>query len=328
MSLDKNQEEIERLRRCALSGGSLPGVTPIRMVGPLAESVVEAYLSRLRVPRPDVATRQALEVLTAAHLERIAYDNLDIHTGRTPAPLDMCAGAERVAHGGRGGYCFTAAGAFAALLYSLGFEVSLHMAAVGPDPAPGERWGNHVVLVVHFREQGVSVVADCGLGEGPCQAFELVDHEWEEAGSTFALEKRDSGKWWFTNAPGHSFPGFTVDLSSSCASCEEFRNYHDMFWTHPESNYVKSGVVVHRPDMEGVLTLRACTLRRAHPDLAKESRTIRTITDREDWFRTLENDFHMDLGDLTAAERDHLWARVASDHSAWMAKRFNATASS
>jgi len=318
----ESEEESARLRACSVLAGSLPRITPIKLAAPVSQDTIDAYLARLRVERPSKPTPEALDILTAAHLERIPYDNLDIHTGRPPPALDFASEVRRVAEGGRGGYCFTAVGAFASLLHSLGFVVSLHVGAVGPDPPPVERWGNHVVLIVHF-EDGPSVVADCGLGEGPCHAFQLQEYKFDESGSLFAMEQREKAqgveKWWFQNAPGHSFPGFAVDLSTSIASCEEFQAYHSMYWTHPESNYVKPGVVIHRPDMEGVLTLRGCALRRTHPNSG--SRVLKIVDNRSDWFQLLEDAFHMDLHDLSEAERDHLWNRVSSDHSEWLSRK-------
>lgn len=53
----------------------------------------------------------------------------------------------------RGGYCFVLVDAFAALLTSLGFVVSLHTAGVGESPLAAEKWGNHIVLLVHLGER-------------------------------------------------------------------------------------------------------------------------------------------------------------------------------
>ena len=44
---------------------------------------------------------------------------------------------------------FVVVDAYAALLTTLGFAVSLHVGGVGEDPLPEDKWGNHVVLLVH-----------------------------------------------------------------------------------------------------------------------------------------------------------------------------------
>ena len=68
------------------------------------------------------------------------YENIDVHIGRPPPVLDTTASAERLARAQRGGYCFLLVGAFASLLHTLGFCVSLHTAAVGDDPPPRLSW--------------------------------------------------------------------------------------------------------------------------------------------------------------------------------------------
>ena len=72
-----DEDETSRLRACAVPAGSLKGVTPIRFSPALPRSVTDAYLARLQVPNPVEPTPSALHELTAAHLERIAYDNID-----------------------------------------------------------------------------------------------------------------------------------------------------------------------------------------------------------------------------------------------------------
>eukprot|EP00927_Polykrikos_kofoidii_P043176 TRINITY_DN37227_c0_g1_i1.p1 TRINITY_DN37227_c0_g1~~TRINITY_DN37227_c0_g1_i1.p1 ORF type:complete len:311 (-),score=43.82 TRINITY_DN37227_c0_g1_i1:247-1179(-) len=306
------------MEHVAFRDGSLHGICPINLA-PLDEEVIDAYLARLIVPRPQQPDLEALLMLMAAHLDRIAYDNVDIHVGRLPANLDCALAAERIANFGRGGYCFTVVGAFAALLTSLGFVVSLHVAGVGPDPPQPEKYGNHVVLLVHL--DGEAYIADCGLGEGPRTPFKLTKASWEEDGFTFALEPREGGAWWWRNDPVHGFAGYEVNLATSVASIEEFRGYHEWYWTDPDASYVKAGVIIHRPTASGLLSLHSCTLRRTHPSLPGRYETLRVAADHDEWFALLEEVFHMRLKDLSDLERERLWARVSSDHAAWLEKQ-------
>jgi len=302
----------------AFHEGNQNGMCPI-VLTQLAEEVIDAYLARLALPRPQQPDLEALKMLMAAHLDRIAYDNVDIHAGRLPADLDCALAAERIAKHGRGGYCFTVVGAFAALLASLGFVVSLHVAGVGPDPPQPEKWGNHVVLLVHL--DGEAYVADCGLGEGPRAPFKLTRTAWEEDGFTFALEPREGGAWWWQNDPVNGFDGYAVNLATSVASIEEFRGYHEWYWTDPDASYVKAGVVIHRPTASGLLSLHCCTLRRTHPTLPGHHEILRVAADHDEWFALLEEVFHVRLEDLSDVERVRLWTRVSSDHTTWLEKQ-------
>jgi len=305
------------MENAAVPWGSACGVVCMELPEPLPEAVVEAYLARLGVSRPCHLNVAALQCLTTAHLDRVSYDNIDIHAGRPPPPLDFASAASRLATKGRGGYCFTAVSAFAALLHTLGFHVSLHTSAVGSDPPPAEKWGNHVVLMVHFDSE--TYVADIGLGEGPCGAFPLAPNIWQEHGFTFALEERQ-GSWWWQNDAVHGFPGFTVNTNTSVVSVEEFQAYHEYYWTNPEASYVKSGVILHRPTPQGVLSLHSCTLRRTHPSTPGGYEIIATLASSDEWFRLLRETFLLDLADLSEEERARLWTRAEQDHKSWLAK--------
>ena len=129
--------------------GSQRGYQPVdRARYTLPSPILNAYLSRLHLQRtalgePGLAT---LTILQEAHVAHIAYENVGLHSGPggTPArcpELDPHRSAERVSVGRRGGYCFIIVEAYAALLSTLGFTVTLHVGGVGEQPLPAEKWG-------------------------------------------------------------------------------------------------------------------------------------------------------------------------------------------
>jgi len=85
---------------------------------------VGAYLARLGLERelPSVA---ALARLQRAHVERIAYEALDVQLERRTS-IEPEASAARITERGRGGYCYHLNGAFSALLRCLSFSISLN----------------------------------------------------------------------------------------------------------------------------------------------------------------------------------------------------------
>jgi len=178
----------------------------------LPHHLVKAYLNRLgfQAAAQIPPTIESLRRLQAAHIEKVPYENIDIHIGRPPVTLDPAASARRVALGYRGGYCFILAGAFGALLHTLNFNVMLLSANIGGDPPNEKSWGNHVVVVVCIN--GTWWVADVGLGDGPMMPFQLCPlSKWEEQGWHYAFEARTNG-WRFTHHPGvGSFGGFELD---------------------------------------------------------------------------------------------------------------------
>ena len=94
------------------------------------------YLSRIGMPEralpPDVVTLRALQ---RAHLRAVPFENLDIHLGRSII-LDTDAIVGKIVDDRRGGFCYELNGAFAALLASLGYSVTLHEARVTETSIP------------------------------------------------------------------------------------------------------------------------------------------------------------------------------------------------
>ncbi|WP_143587924.1 arylamine N-acetyltransferase family protein, partial [Streptomyces alboverticillatus] len=123
---------------------------------------VDGYLTVLGVTRPAAPTAEALRALHRAQVERVAYENLDIHLGSATS-IDAAESVARIMRG-RGGYCFHLNGAFSALLTALGYDVTLHRAGVQSTPEdPAGATGNHLALTV--RLDGERWLVDTGLAD-------------------------------------------------------------------------------------------------------------------------------------------------------------------
>ena len=85
---------------------------------------VDAYLARIGAARPERPSTEALQVLHAAHLRSVPFENLSIHLGE-PVILDESALLDKIVGRRRGGFCYELNGLFAALLTALGFDVTL-----------------------------------------------------------------------------------------------------------------------------------------------------------------------------------------------------------
>jgi N-hydroxyarylamine O-acetyltransferase len=90
------------------------------------------YLHRLHLGDPGAPSVSALQTLHKAHVERVAYEALDIQLHR-PTSIDPYQSAERIVRDQRGGYCYHLNGAFSLLLSHLGYQVVWHRAG-GPEP--------------------------------------------------------------------------------------------------------------------------------------------------------------------------------------------------
>jgi N-hydroxyarylamine O-acetyltransferase len=121
-----------------------------------------AYLARLGVDDRPPPTAETLALLHREHLERVPFENLDIHLG-VAIELDDVSFTEKVALRNRGGFCYELNGAFASLLGELGFEVELLEARVYTPAGLGGRFG-HLCLGVRIEER--EWLADVGFGRG------------------------------------------------------------------------------------------------------------------------------------------------------------------
>ena len=61
--------------------------------------------------------------------------------------------------------------------------------------------------------------------------------------------------------------------------------------------------------------LTGCVLRRIGDGEAPK----RALETSDEWYGVLRDVFDLPLDDLTAAERERLWARVRAAHDAWLA---------
>ena len=321
-------ETYDKLFAAAVTEASLRGIVPLEpSARRLTSAQTAAYLERLDVAPAAVShpTLAALRLLQAAHYSRIAYENLDLFANHglplPPPPLNPHSAVERIVAHRRGGYCFLLVDAFAALLCSLGFCVSMHTAAVGPDPITSELYGNHVVLLVHL-DDGRTFVCDVGLGDGPRCPFELTSHSWVDGGLRFALGELvpGFGVWHFTNDASGSFDGFNVDVGSSAAGSHEFEGYHLFFWLDMASPYRKCPMLL-RVTSDGCLTLKGCTLTRTHPGIPGGSEVVATAADEEQWFAICRDHFFMALDGLSAEQRTAVWTSAKVRHDAWRARR-------
>ncbi len=223
---------------------------------------LEGYLERVDVPgeglAPDAAT---LRLLHRAHRLAVPFENLDLLQGRgislaLPDIQDKLVGARR------GGYCYEQNLLFAAVLLSLGFEVSGLMGRTRLG-SPSVRARAHMLLRVTV--EGRAWLADVGCGSfGPLDPLPLIpgrpdgQGSWTyriaEDGADLVLEVRRGDSWFGLYA-------FTLD------------EYHLVDYVvanhfnsaHPDSVFTREALV-QLPGVESRITLRGSRLVEALPD--------------------------------------------------------------
>jgi N-hydroxyarylamine O-acetyltransferase len=283
---------------------------------PVPSDDVRAYLRRLGLPAepPSVA---ALRRLHRAHVERVPYETMWIHLGQAWG-IEPHESLRRVAHDGRGGYCYQLNGAFSCLLDALGYHVSRHVGGVhGPDGPSADALRNHLVLVVHdlpdeTNPDGTWYV-DAGLGDALHEPLPLAAATYQQGPLRLELEATDDGvgDWHLVHDPAGSFAG--MSFRSEHTTMDAFAERHAWLSTSPDSGFVRVATAQTR-HADGVDIMRGCVL-----TLVRGGEPIEPVTfeRRDDWYGVLEDQLSLRLA-VGEVARERLWAKVARDHERWV----------
>lgn len=300
--------------RCG--GCSQAGLAPLTGAA-LPSEVVAAYLKLLDVQIPDTPPDiELLNKLQLAHIDRVCYENIDMQLPQpVRASIQHECSARRLVQDGRGGYCFFLVGAYSALLYSLGFECSLHTACCAEDPPPEHKWGNHVVCVVHLQDR--LWVSDVGLGDGPRLPFPLEDHSFTQECGSYSMRDQGSGVWRWTHDPSGSFAGFSLDMSSSARNMLEFNEFHGWMCESPDSAYISGGLTIQKRTGEGALELRSCTLQLVKPGEEGGKHVLEMIDNYDRWIEVMDLMFGLKLHTILKEDLLALWSKAQRDQQLW-----------
>lgn len=129
---------------------------------PLIDQHVDSYLSYLGVPKSE-PTLEYLDELIRVHLERVAFENLDLLLNRRVS-LDAKDVLAKVTARGRGGCCFELNSLFGRLLKALGFGICLRVTRrrlATPDHSTQRTRISHMVLLVELA-YGERYIVDVG----------------------------------------------------------------------------------------------------------------------------------------------------------------------
>lgn len=265
------------------------------------------YLGSTGEPAESIEpTVSMLIKLHRAHLDRVAYTNLEIQLDHSTS-IDPLESVRRIL-GGRGGYCFHLNLAFAALLLGIGYDVVVARAAVPTAGEDGHAWGNHVIALV--RLGGESFIVDVGIRDGLRDPLLLREHTVLSAPFRYRLEHSGGVLWHLYYEERASIAGFDLDVTPVEPS--SFALEHVFLSTSQDSYFVRN-FIAHRRPADHVLTLRGCVLTRTDV----HTRSSRDILTEREWLTLLVEEFGLSLGNLSRQERLGLWRRVQARHNAW-----------
>jgi N-hydroxyarylamine O-acetyltransferase len=243
---------------------------------------VAAYLERIRytgLTTPDV---ECLFQIHRAHLLAVPFENLDISQKRQIV-CDEGAFVRKIVQERRGGFCYEMNGAFAALLRSLGFRVTLLSARVPHADGSGGPEFDHLALRVDLDE---AWLADVGFGDLFLEPLRLrTGVEQERAGRKFRIVAENESLHVERTLPNGAWKreySFTLEpreLSEFAAMC----HYHQ---TSAESPFTRKRVCTIAT-AEGRITLSDMKLIVTRGDRREEQ----LMESEDEWREVLKSQF-------------------------------------
>jgi N-hydroxyarylamine O-acetyltransferase len=238
---------------------------------------LDAYLARIGAARPTRADAAALRELQLRHLLAVPFENLSIHLGE-PIVLEPAALLDKLVRRRRGGFCYELNGAFADLLSTLGFGVTLLAARVFGEDGPGPPF-DHLALRVDVGGDG-PWLADVGFGRHSSYPLRLGSRdEQADPGGTFRIAETTDGDLDVIRDGQPQYrleprPRSLADFEPTC------------WWqqTSPRSHFTRS-LVCSLLTGDGRVTLSDRTLIRSAGD-QREERTLRGDAEVLDAYRT------------------------------------------
>lgn len=249
---------------------------------------VEQYLRRIQYDGPLAPTSEVLRNLHRAHMFSVPFENLDI-PARRPIILDIDCLLLKIVDIHRGGFCYELNGAFAWLLRSLGYEVTMLSARVARKDDSFSPEFDHMALEVR-DSSGDCWLADVGFGDCFLEPLSLTcptesaqrgrTYRLLQDGNTFLLQRRSPEKDW---APQYQFTRTPHQLEEFAPMC----HFHQ---TSPESSFTQRRLCsLATPD--GRITLEGMRLITTN----KGEKTETEVTNDEEYRQLLREKFCIDL---------------------------------
>lgn len=211
---------------------------------------VNAYLERIGYQSSTAPTPDTLRAIHRAHLLTVPFENLDIARGRTIV-LDEDALVRKIVERRRGGFCYELNGAFAALLRSLGFQVTLLSARVARDAGGEGPEFDHLCLRVDLDEPWL---ADVGFGESFLEPLRLqTDIEQVDPAGIFRIEQRGDRLQLEKKEPDGSWKR-QYSFTQQPRRLEEFADMCRYHQTSSESSFTRKSICT-RATEDGRITL-------------------------------------------------------------------------
>lgn len=229
------------------------------MTQPAHDSVdLPRYLARIGYDGPVAPTLEVLRALQAAHVAAIAFEALDVLTGKG-GEVDAASVDAKLIGQRRGGYCYEQNGLFLRVLRTIGFEAGARLARVRwmmADDAPVTARSH---MVIRVMLDGRPWLADVGFGAAAPTAPLAIDDPDPQPTAHEAYRIRQShaegsGEWLVEALLGDSWAAMYVfdDVPQQPIDIA-VANWYTA--THPSSHF-RHQLIVARASAEARYVLR------------------------------------------------------------------------
>ncbi len=260
------------------------------------------YLDRIGAAAPVRSDLAALAELTAAHLARVPFENLDVQLGREP-PATVDAIFAKVVDGGRGGWCFELNTLFGALLADLGYRVTRLKADVRRSGDIADRAGNHLCLRIDLDRP---YLVDVGFGGSITAPIVIAAGAGVDGPYAIALAHVEDDRWTFDETVGDG-AAFGFDFTTTPADEKLLDAMRLALAREDWSPFVQNLVIqLRRGDAHWALRGRVLT------HLTPTGKTTRLLGSADEMAGVGRDIFGMELPDV-----GRLWQRAADRHD-WL----------
>lgn len=196
---------------------------------------LDAYLTRVGYQGDVAADLATLRGLHAAHVDAIAFDNLDAVLGRTTVPLDLDSVQDKIVRRGRGGWCLEQVVLMAAVLDRIGFTFTAF--AGRTRIRTGSKFGPALHMALCVELDGERWLHDVSFGaHGPHEPIQLAENARLDGDWSFDLVREPTGehvlRFLRPEGPAELY-GFTTDVRYP----SDFEPLNHFCLTHPRSPF-------------------------------------------------------------------------------------------
>ncbi|GER90658.1 acetyltransferase [Dictyobacter vulcani] len=248
---------------------------------------VDTYLKRMTYQGSLEPTYETLRALQVAHLMTVPFENLSIHAAQ-PIVLTEDALYDKVVLRRRGGFCFELNGLFAALLRSLGFNVTIISASMAHDDGTFGPELDHLTLLVHLAEDWL---VDVGNGDSFRTPLNIHDpSEHVEGEQVYRLEHTD-GRWLLQKRSGDGEWQPEYHFTTRPHELEDFVERCQYYQYSPLSPFITRGRMCSLATPTGRITLHKLRL----ITTTHGQREEQVLTSEEEYTQILAQSFGMVL---------------------------------